>query len=493
MILARRVIPTKSKFIITVLLPLMALGGCSLREPTPLEQASAHFMLGQWDDAITLCNRLIDQQPNNADAWLLRGRCYLGKELPERAIQDYSEAIRLRPDDPEALYHRAIAYQQLGNGELATADHDRARELDVEAKKASALRYSRSSGLEWDAEDLSHRPPPLATNKPTSKEESTSDISDVLSNGVDDPLDELDTDDLASGQWPPERTDQEGSSPSKSPLMQSAAIKSNAWTGGPGINRGETSALPSNVSSASDHFRQQQMMRLDSPFGDPHAWREDVLPMGPRGLAQTEEDIKAPGADNPTRPHDGRETAEQPDSDTSDQPSEPPLPRLPSGTFVLPQHITGSTPITGFPFSGTGGMDSRPASGRFSSQLYSLPGPGRISAPDFDMPAINPTLAPNPLIPSGHPSLPDWQATGAGPATIWPIGPRTPSASLPTATGGTWPVTMGAAQRPFSSAPAQAIPPSTLPANSNWQHVGPFPQAQTPTTGFVDVDEYLEY
>jgi hypothetical protein len=489
---ARPVTLTIANCIITMLLPLMVLGGCSLREPTPLEQASAQFMLGHWDEAITLCNRLIDEQPQNADAWLLRGRCYLGKDLPDHAVQDYSEAIRLRPGDPEALYHRAIAYQQLGNVELATADHDRARELDVEAKKAGALRYSRSYGPQWDAEDRPQRSPPLATDKPTPKEDSTSDI-DVLTNGEDDPLHQLNADDLASGQWPPERTDQEGARPPKSPVKPNAPVTSNIWAGRPATNRGQQSALPSPVSSASDHFRQQQTMRLDSTFGDPHAWLDDGGLMGQQALPQTVADETARNAENPPRPHEKGGEADQRDSDTGDQPDEPSLPRLPSGTFVLPQHITGSTPITGFPYSATGGMDPRPAFGRSSSQLYSLPGSGPISAPDFDTHAPTPTLAPNPLIPFGHPFLPDWQATGAGPSTIWQTGTRTPRASLPTATGGTRSATMGTAQRPFSTAPAQAVPPTTLPANTNWQNVVPFPQEKTPTTGFVDVDEYLEY
>ena len=112
--------------------------GCRLSQPTPLEQAMASFRLGEWDGAIRLCDQVLSSDPRNAEAWLLRGRCQLGKGLPEKAIEDYTRALNLRPEDPEPWYHRAIAYAQIGKPELAAKDNHQARQLDIKVKLARA-------------------------------------------------------------------------------------------------------------------------------------------------------------------------------------------------------------------------------------------------------------------------------------------------------------------------------------------------------------------
>jgi Flp pilus assembly protein TadD len=47
----------------------------------------------------------------------------------DAAITDYTEAIRLNPEDPDAYYNRGVAHSQLGNKSQAAADHQKAREL----------------------------------------------------------------------------------------------------------------------------------------------------------------------------------------------------------------------------------------------------------------------------------------------------------------------------------------------------------------------------
>ena len=51
----------------------------------------------------------------------------LGK--PERAIQDYNEAIRLDPEDANTFNKRGIAYFRLGQYERAIEDYDEAIQL----------------------------------------------------------------------------------------------------------------------------------------------------------------------------------------------------------------------------------------------------------------------------------------------------------------------------------------------------------------------------
>jgi tetratricopeptide (TPR) repeat protein len=51
------------------------------------------------------------------------------KEAYDRAIQDYSEAIRLKPTYVDAYKWRAAAFEQNGDAERAKADHETAERL----------------------------------------------------------------------------------------------------------------------------------------------------------------------------------------------------------------------------------------------------------------------------------------------------------------------------------------------------------------------------
>ena len=53
-------------------------------------------------------------------------------DQPERAIEDYSQAIRLDPQYAKAYYNRGIAYGNLGQQEIANRDFAKAKELGVE-------------------------------------------------------------------------------------------------------------------------------------------------------------------------------------------------------------------------------------------------------------------------------------------------------------------------------------------------------------------------
>ncbi len=64
-----------------------------------------------------------------SDYFAQRGISYHGKHELDRAIADYSEALRLYPSNVNALNNRARAYEQKGERARAKADLDAAKRL----------------------------------------------------------------------------------------------------------------------------------------------------------------------------------------------------------------------------------------------------------------------------------------------------------------------------------------------------------------------------
>lgn len=79
-----------------------------------------------WDQQIKSCTELIQSgkelKENLAIAFYNRGLAYENKEDYERAIADYSEAIRLDPNDAEALFYRGLDKERMGSKADAEAD-----------------------------------------------------------------------------------------------------------------------------------------------------------------------------------------------------------------------------------------------------------------------------------------------------------------------------------------------------------------------------------
>src|SRR5262249_42536642 len=85
---------------------------------SPAEQALRELQAGHYDQAITICNELLQQDPRDAAALHYRGRAHHYRNEADDldlAIADFTEAIKLSPKDPEVYYSRSIAYRDRGD------------------------------------------------------------------------------------------------------------------------------------------------------------------------------------------------------------------------------------------------------------------------------------------------------------------------------------------------------------------------------------------
>ncbi|QNN65246.1 tetratricopeptide repeat protein [Sphingomonas rhizophila] len=79
-------------------------------------------------EVIPACSELLLEKTSlggwsRADVFLVRGIAHADLGRPKAAIADYTAALRLQPNYPEAYYDRALAYEQTGKMSAALRDY----------------------------------------------------------------------------------------------------------------------------------------------------------------------------------------------------------------------------------------------------------------------------------------------------------------------------------------------------------------------------------
>ena len=92
----------------------------------------AYKRKGQWDRAIADFSEAIRLKPDFATAFNNRGNIYYGKGQFDRAIKDYDKAIHLKPDLAEAFGNRGNVYRKQGHFDRAIKEYDKAIHLKPE-------------------------------------------------------------------------------------------------------------------------------------------------------------------------------------------------------------------------------------------------------------------------------------------------------------------------------------------------------------------------
>jgi tetratricopeptide (TPR) repeat protein len=98
--------------------------------PTPFQRGVACHSRGEYEQAISEFSEALRLDPNNALAYANRGDAYRLKGDLERAIADFGEALRLNPSNPLAYINQGIAYRLKGDYDRAVADYTEALRLD---------------------------------------------------------------------------------------------------------------------------------------------------------------------------------------------------------------------------------------------------------------------------------------------------------------------------------------------------------------------------
>ena len=89
----------------------------------------AYKRKGLWNKAIADYDEAIRLKPDLAETFINRGTAYYYKGQFDRAIRDYGEAIRLKPDLAQAFSNRGNVYRKKGQFDRAIEDYDEAIRL----------------------------------------------------------------------------------------------------------------------------------------------------------------------------------------------------------------------------------------------------------------------------------------------------------------------------------------------------------------------------
>ncbi len=94
----------------------------------------------RYDQAILNFNRVVDLQPDFAEAYRMRGRAYVQQSNPDQAVRDFTRLAELLPRDTLALVERGFARLDQKDYAGAIADADRAIAIDPKLARAYNLR-----------------------------------------------------------------------------------------------------------------------------------------------------------------------------------------------------------------------------------------------------------------------------------------------------------------------------------------------------------------
>jgi tetratricopeptide (TPR) repeat protein len=153
-----------------------------------LARSLIHLQNESYDQAIADFDSVLDRhleldEDDKFASYIRRGYAKLHMDLFTEAILDLSQAIMLRPEDPDAYYYRAEAYKELHEYKSAISDYQFfVRLTDDEDDKAKALGFIQEMELSLNSESSKQSPTPKSA-----KGEPNSDIPTEKKTSPDTP------------------------------------------------------------------------------------------------------------------------------------------------------------------------------------------------------------------------------------------------------------------------------------------------------------------
>ncbi|MBI5016486.1 MAG: tetratricopeptide repeat protein [Deltaproteobacteria bacterium] len=101
----------------------------TVESPAP-NVAGPGSAMGNLSAEIREITRIVEGDPKNRGAWVRLGNLHFDSNQYAEAIQAYTKALELKPDDPDVITDRAIMYRAIGDFKQAAAELRRAADMD---------------------------------------------------------------------------------------------------------------------------------------------------------------------------------------------------------------------------------------------------------------------------------------------------------------------------------------------------------------------------
>lgn len=103
------------------------------RSAAMVEQGRSLTVAGRYEEAIDTLETALVVDPGNRTAYVALGRVAQAQQLPGKAIRLYGDALRLEPNDVNALAAQGEAFVQRGAVDRARTNLTRVRQLCTQA------------------------------------------------------------------------------------------------------------------------------------------------------------------------------------------------------------------------------------------------------------------------------------------------------------------------------------------------------------------------
>jgi len=120
---------------------------------------------GEFSLALADYNKTLEMKPDNAVAYLGRGKAHYNLKSYDLSLRDFDKALELNPKDSATFLNRGVSYEKLGETRKAVVDYQKAVDLDPEndAAKVSLKRLQDLIAAAEAAEAARNTPPPPPT------------------------------------------------------------------------------------------------------------------------------------------------------------------------------------------------------------------------------------------------------------------------------------------------------------------------------------------
>ena len=83
-----------------------------------------------YQSRITEAEKIVAKEPKNLQAWVSLGNDYFDTSQPQKAIDAYTKALELNPNNPDVLTDQGVMFRKVGWFDKALANFEKAQQVD---------------------------------------------------------------------------------------------------------------------------------------------------------------------------------------------------------------------------------------------------------------------------------------------------------------------------------------------------------------------------